>query len=123
MIRWFFPLVLVLVWLTLNAGVLIDAITYRDLRTMARAILPMDWRAIHAANTPAEAIEAAMTAPQRVALTDAFGQFADTPRGVVLRLPMGLDTEELSLETGCFRYARTGLTFIVWQIDTRFHCL
>lgn len=123
MIRWFLPLVFVRGWLTLNAGVLIDAITYRDLRTTARAILPMDWRAIHAATETANAIEAAMTAPQRVALSDAFGQLAETPRGVVLRLPVGLDTEELSLETGCFRYARTGLTFIVWQIDTRLHCL
>jgi hypothetical protein len=65
MIRWFLPLVLGLGWLILNAGPLIDAITYRDLRTTARAILPTDWRAIHAASPTAGAIEATMNAAPR----------------------------------------------------------
>ena len=123
---WLIPVVLFLAWLGLNAGTLLDALAYREMRATARRILPADWQTLRYVQPDSAQIAAmmqSMTPAQTVALNEVSGRFETGSQGVVLRLPRGLDTEELVLFSGCFRFARHGLSFIVWQIETRLHCL
>ena len=107
-----------------NAGVAYDAWVYRSLAERSRAILPADWRSLAAQRPDAlSAVEQAMTPANRQALTDANARLFTDGSGVVLALPMGLDSAELPLDTGCFRFVRSRVNLIVWQFNSDLHCL
>ena len=107
-----------------NAGVAYDAFVYRSHAATARAILPADWRNLAAPGPGAlAAIEAAMTPANRMALNAANARLFAQGDSVVLALPMGLDSAELALDTGCFRFVRSRVNLIVWQFNSNLHCL
>lgn len=109
----------------INAGALMDAITYREAVARAQALLPETWRAL--ASLPPEAgqlaLQASQTPTQAQAAHMQGAAFQIVSGGVVLALPLGLDTEYLDLTTGCFRFPRQRISFIVWHIYLSTGCL
>lgn len=121
--RW--GVLMVLVLIGLNAGALFDALAYPSLVARARGLLPMDWR--ESAGMEADQRLAHLRAgqsPEQIDAADAQGAMLQIEGGrVVLALPVGLDSDVLDLETGCFRFVRRRLTFIVWHYYISTGCL
>lgn len=118
-------LILALVLTGLNAGALIDAVTYREATHRARALLPSDWRASATMDPEARLVilTQALSAAQALA-ADAQGATLRLEGGaLVLALPIGLDTEILDLATGCFRFARRRVSLFVWHFYLSTGCL
>lgn len=110
----------------LNHGALLDALAYPRFVREARAILPEGWRSVSGADAAARlaALERAQTREAR-ARSEATGALLrlDASGDVVLAVPMGLDSDILSLTTGCFRHARRTVNLIVWHFDISTGCI
>ena len=119
-------LTLVLGVASLNFGPLVDVLRYRGLTQTAAQILPRDWARRIAGQPPAQALatlQAAQTPAQLAALESAYGLIREGRGGLVLALPDGFETVEMSLTTGCFVHVHRRVTLIVWHYDISTGCL
>ena len=108
-----------------NHGPVIDALAYRRVTAQAAALLPPDWR--ESAGMEAQARLAHLTRtmrPEQVEAALEQGAVLRIDGGqVVLALPIGLDSDMLDLDTGCFRFARRRISLFVWHYYSSIGCL